>query len=114
GNWIGAPDQSAPISGVDNVLFDTAVSTANNLVINTPFTIADGRSMEAIGSSGTHVVRLASTLTVETGGTLDFSTGGNHVFAESGAATARLTIEPDATVDFWRLFSGDGWTFEFI
>ena len=112
GNWIGAHDQSGPVSGVDNILLDTSVATMTQ-TMTSPFTIADGRSFEAVGA-GQHVVRLASTLTIETGGTLDFSTGGNHVFAESGNNTARMTIHSGADIDIWRLFSGNGWTFEFI
>jgi len=112
GNWIGAADQSGPVSGVDNILLDTAVATMNQ-TMTSDFTIADGRSFEATGA-GSHTVRLQSTLTIESGGTLDFTTDGNHVLAESGNNTARMTVHSGADIDLWRVFSGNGWTFEFI
>ena len=112
GNWIGAADQSGPVSGVDNILLDTAVATMSQ-TMTSDFTIADGRSFEAIGA-GQHLVRLQSTLTIESGGTLDFTTDGNHILAESGDNTARMTIHSGADIDLWRVFSGNGWTFEFI
>ncbi len=112
GNWIGASDQSGPVSGVDNILLDTAVATMNQ-TMTSPFTIADGRSFKAVGA-GQHVVRLQSTLTIESGGTLDFTTGGSHILAESGNNTARMTVHSGADVNLWRLFSGNNWTLEFI
>jgi hypothetical protein len=113
GNWIGAADQSGPVSGVDNILLDTAIATASNQFMINDFTIADGRSFEAIGA-GQHVVRLQSTLTIESGGTLDFTTDGNHILAESDDNTARMTIHSGADIDLRRVYSGNGWTFEFI